>query len=352
MTSADKVQSHSKEWFFFVAGVVLLLAGCTGDSRAPLQLSGYALGTSWHVTIASNDQTEIDSAALQALVQGQLDRVNRSMSTYLPDSEINRFNASSVGVWQEPSADFLTVLDAALAIGTATEGAYDITVGPLVDLWGFGPGEPRTGIPSRIAVAQAKEQVGQAKVERDGVRARRMKNVSLDFSSIAKGYAVDLVAEALGHIGVTHYMVEVGGEMRVAGMSPRGDAWRVAIEQPNPERREVARAISITDVAVATSGDYRNYFDLDGERYSHTIDPRTGYPVRHDLVSVTVIDDSTMLADAWATALTVLGGEEAYALAEEKNLAVYFIRSTADSFVASYTAAFEPFLTTPAASTK
>jgi thiamine biosynthesis lipoprotein len=351
MTSADKVQSHSKEWLFFLVGLVLLLAGCSGDSKSPLQLSGYALGTSWHVTVAS-EQSDIDTATLQALVQGQLDRVNRSMSTYLPDSEINRFNGSSLGLWQEPSADFLTVLDAALVIGNATGGAYDVTVGPLVDLWGFGPGEPRTGIPSRSAVAQAKEQVGQAQVEREGSRARRMKDVSLDFSSIAKGYAVDLVAEALGHIGVMHYMVEVGGEMRVAGFSPRGDAWRIAIEKPDPERREVAQAISLTDVSVATSGDYRNYFDLGGERYSHTIDPRTGYPVRHDLVSVTVIDESAMQADAWATALTVLGGEEAFSLAEENGLAVYFIRSKADSFVASHTASFEPYLTTPAASTE
>ncbi|MFT6955070.1 MAG: thiamine biosynthesis lipoprotein [Halieaceae bacterium] len=352
MTSADRLQSHSKEWLFFVVGVVLLLTGCADDSRTPLQLSGYALGTTWHVTVGSSDQPEIDPAALRALVQGQLDRVNRSMSTYLTDSEISLFNASSVGVWREPSADFLTVLDAALAIGTATDGAYDITVGPLVDLWGFGPGEPRTGIPSRAAVAQAKEQVGQVKVERDGLRARRIKDVSLDFSSIAKGYAVDLVAETLVHVGVTQYMVEVGGEMRVAGMSPREDPWRIAIEQPNPERREVARAISITDVAVATSGDYRNYFDLDGERYSHTIDPRTGYPVRHDLVSVTVVNKSTMLADAWATALTVLGAEEAFALAEENSLAVYFIRSTPDGFVASHTVAFEPFMKTFASSTE
>ncbi len=320
-----------------------MLVGCAGEHRGPVQLSGYALGTSWHVTVSSTDGI-IDAPELKTLVEAQLERVNRSMSTYLPDSEINRFNASSLGIWQQPSADFLMVLDTALAIGEATGGAYDVTVGPLVDLWGFGPGEPSKGIPSRTAVAQARENVGLEQVEREGERARRLKNISLDFSSIAKGYAVDLVAEALAHIGLSDYMVEVGGEMRLAGVSPRGDAWRIAIEQPDPARRQVAQAMALSDVAVATSGDYRNYFDLDGERYSHTIDPRTGYPVRHDLVSVTVIEDNTMDADAWATALIVLGGEKAHLLAEEKDLAVYFIRSTVDGFVATHTSAFEPYL--------
>ncbi|MEP1469815.1 MAG: FAD:protein FMN transferase [Halieaceae bacterium] len=341
MTSAGKRKSHSLQWLFCCA-CLLLLSAC-GSTDKPLQLSGYGLGTSWHVTLLPG-QNEVDEATVQALVEGQLGRVNRSMSTYLPASEINRFNASTLGVWQQPSADFLKVLDAAIDIGGKTAGGYDITIGPLVDLWGFGPGEPRIGMPSRQAVSEAKAQVGLDSLERRDEEARRLKPIELDFSSIAKGYAVDLIAEALLANDVNDFLVEVGGEMRVAGASPRGDAWRVAIEQPIVERREVATAINLVDQSVATSGDYRNYFDLNGTRYSHTIDPRTGYPVRHDLVSVTVVHDSAMLADAWATALTVLGAEGAAQLAEELQLAVYFIRSEGEDFIASHSTAFEPYL--------
>jgi thiamine biosynthesis lipoprotein len=340
MISAGKRKSHSLQWLFCFFGLVLLSA--CGEQR-PLQLSGYGLGTSWHITLVPVD-SEIDEATVLALVEGQLNRVNSSMSTYLPASEINRFNASTVGTWQKPSADFLMVLDAAIEIGNKTAGGYDITVGPLVDLWGFGPGEPRVGMPSRAAVSKAKEQVGLGSLEREGDSARRLKAIQLDFSSIAKGYAVDLVAEALLANGIDNFLVELGGEMRVAGISPRGGPWRVAIEQPIAERREVATAINLSDQSVATSGDYRNYFDLKGKRYSHTIDPRTGYPVRHDLVSVTVVHDSAMLADAWATALTVMGAEGAAKLAEEQQLAVYFIRSEGDNYIASHSIAFGPYL--------
>jgi len=341
MTSAGKYKSHSLQWLFCCIGLLFLSACDSGDR--PLQLSGYGLGTSWHITLLPAEN-EIDDDTVMALVEGQLGRVNRSMSTYLPASEINRFNASSPGIWQQPSADFLKVLDAAIEIGSKTAGGYDITVGPLVDLWGFGPGEPRVGIPSRQAVTRAKAQVGLDSLERKGSEARRLKPIELDFSSIAKGYAVDLIAEALLANDFNDFLVEVGGEMRVAGASPRGDAWRVAIEQPIVERREVATAINLTDQSVATSGDYRNYFDLNGTRYSHTIDPRTGYPVRHDLVSVTVVHDSAMMADAWATALTVMGADGAAQLAEEQQLAVYFIRSEGDDFIASHSTAFEPYL--------
>ena len=334
------------QWLFCFL-VLPLLAACSGEER-PQQLSGYALGTSWHVTIVPNG-AEVDLAIVRALVDGQLDRVNRSMSTYLPDSEINRFNNSTINTWQAPSADFLAVLDAAIDIGDKTAGGYDITVGPLVDLWGFGPGEPLVGMPSRAAVAEAREKVGLGSLERKANEARRIKDIQLDFSSIAKGYAVDLVTEALQANGLENLLVEVGGEIRVTGTSPRGGAWRVAVEQPIPERREVATAISLSEKSVATSGDYRNYFDLNGRRYSHTIDPRTGYPVRHDLVSVTVVHDSAMLADAWATALIVLGAEGAAKLAEEQGLAVYFIRSVGDDYAASHSTAFGEYLATTSA---
>jgi thiamine biosynthesis lipoprotein len=200
--------------------------------------------------------------------------------------------------------------------------------------------------PSRSAVEQLLQRVGQDKLRLDGEALAVMKpiDLSLDFSSLAKGFAVDQVANWLTGQGIERFLVEVGGEMRVSGASARGDPWRVAIEQPESIGRSVAAAISITDVALATSGNYRNFFEVDGERFSHSIDPRTGYPVAHDLVSVTVVHPSAMLADAWATALTVRGAERAMAVARTQGLAVYFIRSVGGDFVPSHTPAFAVYL--------
>ena len=163
-------------------------------------------------------------------------------------------------------------------------------------------------------------------------------------SSLAKGYAVDRVAEWLSAQGIRRYMVEVGGEMRLSGLSGRGDPWRIAIEEPKTSERSIAITLSLTDMAIATSGDYRNYFEAEGRRYSHSIDPKTGYPVTHDLVSVTVVHQSCMMADAWATALTVLGAEKAMAVAQAQGLAVYFIRRLDDEFVHSHTPLFSAYL--------
>ena len=185
---------------------------------------------------------------------------------------------------------------------------------------------------------------GALVIDPDAHRIRRDAAIALDVSSIAKGFGVVVVVAALVEAGASGYLVEVGGEMRVAGASPRGDAWRIAIEQPRAGGMVIAQAISLPAGAVATSGDYRNYFEADGKRYSHTIDPRTGYPVTHDLASVTVVHEQAMLADAWATALTVLGVEQGQAVAQQAGLAVYFIRRTPEGFVPSYTPGFEAYL--------
>ncbi|HBM83844.1 MAG TPA: FAD:protein FMN transferase, partial [Halieaceae bacterium] len=200
--------------------------------------------------------------------------------------------------------------------------------------------------PQTSAIDAARNRVGQQFIEFDGElqRLRRLRKVELDLSSIAKGYAVDVLANALSEQGIDSFLVEVGGEMRVAGSSPRGDAWRIAVERPEPGARAVALGIALEDIAVATSGDYRNYFELEGRRYSHSIDPRTGYPVAHDLVSVTVLADDCMTADGWATALTVLGADEALALAEAEGLAVYLMRRDGERIVPLYSSAFAPWL--------
>lgn len=346
MILAVSTRSHPRRWLLAFTGLILLcaLAAC-GERYSPLQLSGQSMGTSWHVTVVPGPATPTP-AALQQGIEAELEAVNRSMSTYREDSEISRFNATGIDQWFELSPELYTVLSAAMAIGWQSDGAYDVTVGPLVDLWGFGPPGPVAAAPSDDAVTAVLERVGQDQLRLDGEGRRLLKRVpvSLDLSSIAKGYGVDRVAQWLGSQGVERYLVEVGGEMRLAGLSARGDPWRIAIERPESGDRAVEQAIRLTDVGVATSGDYRNFFEVEGKRYSHSIDPRRGYPVAHDLVSVTVVHPSSMMADGWATALVVLGYEKAMAVAQEQGLAVYFIRRQDDAFVESHTPAFAPYL--------
>jgi len=327
-----------------LAGLLFLVA--CGREPALHRLSGHTMGTTWHVTLTAPAGLSLRAAALTAGVEQTLEAVNASMSTYRDDSEISRFNRLPVNSWFTVSESFFHVLSAALAVGRDSGGAYDITVGPLVNLWGFGPAGVAVTPPEPAAIEQTLQQVGQHWLRLDSSEMRVLKtaDVYLDLSSIAKGWAVDEVARWLREQGIEDYLVEVGGEMRVAGQSPRGDAWRVAIEQPDARQFGIAGAIRLSDQGVATSGSYRNFFEVDGVRYSHSIDPRTGYPIAHELVSVTVVNASTMLADAWATALTVLGAQEAWSVAQAQGLAVYLIERDGDGFSSRFTEAFEPLL--------
>jgi len=346
MISAVEPESHSRGGLFSFAGIICFwgLVGCA-ERAAPIQLSGQSMGTSWHVTVipgAGSPGVE----DLQRGIETALEEVNRSMSTYRQDSEISRFNALGEDQWLPISPEFYTVLSTAMAIGWQSHGAYDVTVGPLVNLWGFGPEGPVATPPSDDEITRVLERVGQnhLRLDGDGLRLLKRKRVVLDFSSIAKGYGVDRVAQWLSGQGLQRYLVEVGGEMRLAGLNGREQPWRIAVERPDSGDRAVEQAIRLTDVGVATSGDYRNFFELDGQRYSHSIDPRKGYPVAHDLVSVTVVHPSCMVADGWATALIVLGYEEAMAVAQEQGLAVYFIRRDGETLTDSYTSEFLPYL--------
>ena len=331
-------------WLFFGAlgALVALLAACGGEPR-DLRLQGRTMGTSWHLTVPGGAE---DGDALQAAIDAELEAVNDSMSTWLEDSEISRFNRLPADTAMTVSPRFAEVLEAALAIGAASGGAYDVTVAPLVDLWGFGARGPQGGVPEPTALAKARARVGQENLDWNPDRRQLDKRtgIALDFSSIAKGYAVDRVAAILEARGFENYLVEIGGEMRVAGRSPRGDAWRVAVERPEAGTRAVARGIELSDRAIATSGDYRNFFTVDGVRYSHMIDPRTGAPVTHDVVSVTVIHKSCMVADGWATALAVLGREAALEVAAEAGLAVYLLARGEDGFEEYRSPAFAPYL--------
>jgi thiamine biosynthesis lipoprotein len=320
------------------------LSACT-QPQTIVKLAGATMGTTWHVTYVAPEGGPDEGQVLSG-IEARLEEVNAGMSTYRSDSEISRFNAALPGEWVEVSPSFYEVLSTAIQVGANSRGAYDVTVGPLVNLWGFGPAPAADQVPSAHDIEQQLARTGQDQLRLDGegLRVRKLVQISLDFSSLAKGYAVDRVALWLNEQGIGHFLVEVGGEMRLAGLSGRGDPWRVAIEQPEMGSRAAAAAIQLTDQSVATSGDYRNYLERDGRRYSHSIDPRTGYPVAHELVSVTVVHPSAMLADAWATALTVLGPTDALAVAQVQGLAVYFIHRDGEDFAHSHTAAFEQFL--------
>lgn len=299
-----------------------------------IELQGSTMGTSYSIKLP-RAPSDLDQDELKRQVDALLASINAEMSTYDPQSDLSNFNRSPARQWQHLPRRLIQVLDVAGQIHQQTEGVFDPTIGPLVNLWGFGPGEKVT-FPEEAAVALARKQVGWHLIEVDVPRARARKlssEVYVDLSAIAKGYAVDAIAEQLALQGVSEYLIEIGGEIRVAGHNGAGKPWRVAVETPSPGKRGVHGMLALSGVAVATSGDYRNYFDYEGKRYSHTIDPRTGYPVTHGMSSVTVVHASATVADALATALMVLGPEAAQVLAEAEDLAIWMLVKQGEEWV-------------------
>lgn len=282
------------------------------------------MGTTYTVKVAAAVDAE-QRAELSTAIRAALDQVNALMSTYVPSSEVSRFAVASASVAFALSPSTVEVLTKALQVSEKTDGAFDVTVRPLVDAWGFGPdGRPKKK-PDRPAIADLLPRVGYQKLRLDA-DARTLRKtvdaVSIDLSAIAKGYAVDRVAAALVRAGHERFMVEVGGEVRARGTNATGEGWRIGIEAPAEGGRQVIGVVSLPDHGLATSGNYRNYYVEDGVKYAHTIDPRSGQPVRHRLLSASVIHPEAAMADAWATALMVVGPERARQLAEDNGLAV------------------------------
>ncbi len=319
-----------------VLAFLLFVVGCN-ESTTTQKLSGSVFGTTWNLTYLDAPEGVTPDQVERAVV-GAFAVVDDSMNNYRPDSTISRLNGLGTMQVFEVDWDFALVFNSAFDIYAATDGAYDPSVSPLVNLWGFGPKEV-VNRPSPEAIGALAPIVGLEEFAWDlSTRSFVKKHAKseLDFSSIAKGYAVDLASDELIELGVTNFMLEVGGEIQTRGMSPRGDRWRLAIENPVASTAGgVYTAITATDVGVATSGDYRNFFVEDGVRYSHLIDPRTSQPIEHDLVSVTVVHPSTMIADAWATALMIVGTEEALRLADIYELGVLLISRDGELLVSS-----------------
>ena len=285
---------------------------------------GRTMGTTWSAKVVAQDIPDVEQKDLREALVAEIEEVDAKMSTYRDDSELSSLNAAAAGSAVELSPETLLVFQEAMEIARLTDGALDVTVGPLVNAWGFGPGRPTPDrAPEEIdrmlaVVGWDKISVGSSAV------TKRVDGVYCDLSSVAKGYAVDRAAEAVERLGYSDYMVEIGGEVRASGANQEGRSWRIAIEKPGADGSSIQRVIPLADAAMATSGDYRNYWEEDGVRYSHTIDPRTGAPARHRLASVTVIDPTCLRADGFATALMVLGDESGLRLAEELELAALF----------------------------
>ncbi|MEE8261121.1 MAG: FAD:protein FMN transferase [Gammaproteobacteria bacterium] len=301
------------------------------------------MGTTYTVKVA-DAPTDLSQDQLQAAIERVLEKVNDQMSTYRADSELSKLNSNNSTQWIDSSTDLLTVVEEALRVSRLTDGAFDVTVGPLVNLWGFGPDKQENQVPTQQQVTDAMSRVGYTNISTrrlpPAIRKTR-RDIYIDLSAIAKGYGVDKIAEHLESLGVHNYLVEIGGDLRAKGHNAEGTPWKIGIEKPVPEQRAVQLIIQLQDQGMATSGDYRNFFEKDGQRFSHTINPRNGMPITHNLASVTVLSPTAMGADAMATALLVMGPETGYMLAKRERLAAYFINRTADGFVDRSTLQFK-----------
>jgi len=308
----------------------LLLSACSERVAPIAELSGRTMGTSYSVKIAPAP----DDARRQALatqIEARLGEINAQMSTYLADSDLMRFNAADSTDWQAVPADIVALVERAGRVSALSDGVYDITVGPLVNLWGFGSTGSRDTPPSDQEIEALLARVGYRQLHTRHAPPALRKSVTglqIDLSSIAKGWAVDQVAALLVGQGFDNVLVEIGGEVLARGERQPGRPWRIAIEQPLEDQRVAMRVVALHDMAMATSGDYRNFFAAGGRRYSHTIDPRTGRTVQHRLASVSVFADNCTDADAWATALLALGEQRAQALADALGLRALLIVRT------------------------
>ena len=314
----------------------LLLTSCDSKQTGP-QISGQTMGTSYSVQW-SDTSTPIATSELKTLIDQRLVHINSLMSTYIPDSQLSEFNQSRETGWHAVDSELAQLVATALTISEQSEGAFDITVGPLINLWGFGPGDTTFTFPTATEINIAMRSIGYQNLE---VRLdppalnKKIIDLYIDLSAIAKGYAVDAIAQILNENNIVNYMVEIGGEIKGMGVAPHGNPWRIGIETPNFQRGGVEQIVSLRDVGIATSGDYRNYIEHNGNRYSHTIDPRNGYPINHNLGSVTVIHESTAIADAWATAFMVLGAERSFQLSKENNLSGILITREGANYIST-----------------
>ncbi len=327
------------------AFMLTLLLGCSASEAPKIDaVTGLAMGTSY--TVKWVVKGGVDHTVIATGAKAELARVEASMSTYMDSSDLSGFNGAAVGVWHQVPQAMADLVSRSIDISRQTGGAFDVTVGPLVDLWGFGPDPVPEHIPSDLALEALRSVIGYQHLQVQHQPAALLKTAAsaIDLSAIAKGYGVDAIASWLEAHGVMDYLVEVGGELRAHGRKPDGSVWRIAIETPAADAGQIYQVVQVQDMAVATSGNYRNYYEQHGVRYSHTLDPSSLRPVTHELASVTVVDASAARADALATALMVMGGDKGLAWAQLHQVPAYFIRKQSEGFVAQSSTGFDTYL--------
>lgn len=306
--------------------VCLLLSACD-PTQPTIELSGPAQGTTYSVKIVDPPDA-VDANAIRVVVDDVLRAIDMQMSGYRDDSEISRFNHSHSTEWFEVSPDVATVVAAAQRVSELSDGALDVTVAPLVNLWGMGPEGEHADLPREDEIAAARGRAGYRNLmvrEKPPALRKALPELAVDLNSVAPGYTVDLLASRFAGMGLRNFMIDLGGEVRAQGRNAQGERWRIAVEQPREGAPQPYAIASLDNASITTSGEYRHFIVRDGRRYSHTIDPRTGWPVEHRLASVAVIGSSTLEIDAWATALNVLGAEQGYEIALERQMPVMFI---------------------------
>ena len=319
-----------------LAGV---LSAC-GNGDTLERFDGPTMGSRYSIQYVRHIATP-GPKTVQDEVEQILAEVDRQLSTYRSDSDIERFNALPADNCQVMPGPVLELIRAGEQLSSQSDGAFDLTVEPLLDLWGFGPQSREEQVPSAEALAEARQRVGHGHLRIEGDRLCKDAAVEVDFNSIAAGYAVDRIAARLQALGIDSYLAEATGELKAVGHKPDGSPWRIALEEPRDDRQVAERVIEVNGYGVSTSGDYRKYFEQGGRRYSHTFDARTGAPVLHNLASVTVIHPSAMMADGLSTLLLILGPEQAWDYAQKHGIGVFFVLRDGERFVSRTNDIFE-----------
>jgi thiamine biosynthesis lipoprotein len=316
-----------------------ILSACgNGDSME--SLGGPTMGSTWSIKYVRHVGLPAP-ADVRVEVEKILAEVDRQMSTYRSDSDIERFNALPANSCQTMPDSVLELVRIGEQLSGQSEGSYDLTVEPLLNLWGFGPQSREETVPSAEALAEVWPHVGYLHLHIDGNQLCKDAAVEVDFNSIAAGYAVDTIAARLEALGIHNYLAEATGELKAAGKKLDGSPWRIALEEPRNDQQVAERIVAIDGYGLSTSGDYRNYFEQGGQRYSHTFDARTGKPVSHTLASVTVIHPSALMADGLSTMLLILGPERGWDYAEKHDIGAFFVIRADTGFVTRSSHAFE-----------
>lgn len=316
-----------------------LLSGCQPADSIE-QFGGPTMGSTYSVKYVRTSAVA-DPTKLQGATREILEQMDQQLSTYRNDSVVAEFNRMPAGQCMVVPAMLRSLVEAGEHLSQQSEGAFDLTVAPLLQIWGFGPNAAKQQVPSKAQIAEVLPRVGHQHVRIEGERLCKNAPVELDFNSIAAGHAVDLVGQRLKALGVQSYLVEITGELKAEGVKPDGSAWRIGIEAPRDDQQVAQKIIDLDGLGVSTSGDYRNYYMHDGQRYSHTLDPATGQPILHRLAAVTVVAPSARDADGLSTLLMVLGPERGMSFAQAHKIAAFFVLHAEQGFEVHSSAAFD-----------